>query len=170
MLRNLTGINKLYNYLNKISKIKILNEETGNKDMIIRDDVINKLDSNKKNFSKSTIKSNSNRISSKKNTKNKTGNTLLQLNTNLVPKIEEEIRSDDIYFCIQLKDFWYYARENGLFNNKITISEFNRIFNQGKNNNFEIIKIPKSLTDSHDIYDYIDNMINQSKETFIYKY
>lgn len=170
LLRNLTGINKLYNYLNKISKIEILNEETGNKDMIIRDDVIKKLDSNKKNFSKSTIKSNSNRISSKKNTKNKTGNTLLQLNTNLVPKIEEEIRSDDIYFCIQLKDFWYYARENGLFNNKITISEFNRIFDQGKNNNFETFQVPKSLIDSHDIYNYIDNMINQSKETFIYKY
>jgi hypothetical protein len=170
LLRNLTGINKLYNYLNKISKIEVLNEETGNKKMIIRDDILKRVDTNRKKDSRTTLRSNSNRMAtSKKNTK-KAGNTFLQLNTNLVPKIEEEIRSDDIFFCIQLKDFWHYARENGLFNNKITISEFNRIFNQGKINNFETFQIPKALTDSHDIYNYIDNMINQSKENFAYKY
>ena len=169
LLRNLTGINKLYNYLNKISKVEVLNEETGNKNMIIRDNLIKRLDSIRKKDSRSPLRTSSRIATAKKNTK-KVGNTLLALNTNLVPKIEEEIRSDDIFFCIQSKDFWHYTRDNGLFNDKITISEFNRIFNQGKINNFETFQIPKSLTNSHEIYNYIDNMINQSRENFAYKY
>ena len=169
LLRNLSGINKLYNYLNKISKLEVLNEETGNKDMIIRDDITKKIDSNKRRDSKISLRSPSSKLTVKKSTKTK-GNTLLQVNTNLVPKIEEKVRSDDIYFCIQSKDFWQYARENGLFNNEISLSEFNMIFYQGKNNNFESFQIPNILTDSHDIYKYIDNMIKQSKEKFIYKY
>ena len=167
LLRNLTGINKLYNYLNKISKIEVLNEETGKKNLIIRDDI--KVESaKKKDFSKISQRSSIVKLSMKKSTKSK-GANLLQINTNLTPKIEEQIRSDDIYFCIQLKDFWQCARENGLFNDEISISEFNRIFNQGKNNDFETFQLPKELTESHDIYNYIDNIINQSKENFIYK-
>ena len=170
LLRNLTGINKLYNYLNKISKLEILNEETGSKNMIIRDDILKKIDTNKNRDSKSTIRSGNIKSTMKKTAKSKGGNTLLQVNTNLTPRIEEEVRSDDIYFCIQSKDFWHYTRENGLFNNEITISEFNLLFNQGKNNIFESYQIPNILTDSHDIYNYIDNMIKQSKDNFIHKY
>ena len=169
LLRNLSGINKLYNYLNKIAKVEVLNEETGKKNLIIRDDMIIKKDketSRKRNDkSKSSI-----RASSKTLKKAKTINTIIPLNTNLAPKIEEVLRSDDIYFCIQLKDFWYHARENGLFNNEISISDFNRIFSQGKNNQFEAFQVPNSFTESHDIYEFIDNMIKQSKENFINKY
>jgi hypothetical protein len=64
--------------------------------------------------------------------------------------------SDDIYFYIQIKDFWQYTRENGLFNNEIFFSEFNIIFNQGKNNIFEAFQLSNILTDPHDIYTYID--------------
>ena len=170
LLRNLTGINKLYNYLNKISKIEVLNDETGNKNLIIRDDIIKKTDSPRKKESKNSFRSSGVKLSVKKSGKVKGGNTLLQINTNLAPKIEEEIRSDDIYFCIQSKEFWYYARENGLFNNEISISEFNRIFNQGKNNTFEAFQIPSIITEPHEIYNYIDNIIIQSKKNFIYKY
>ena len=169
LLRNLTSINKLYNYLNKISKVEVLNDETGKKNMIIRDNIL-RGDSPRKMDSKISIKSSSNKLSLKKNSKIKGGNTLIQLNTNLVPKIDEKIRSDDIYFCIQIKDFWQNARENGLFNNEISISEFNRIFNQGKNNVFETFQLPNTLSESQDIYTYIDNIINQSKNDFIYKY
>ena len=95
-------------------------------------------------------------MSTKALKKAKTINTIIPLNTNLPPKIEEVLRSDDIYFCIQLKDFWYHARENGLFNNEISISDFNRIFSQGQNNKFEAFQVPISLTESHDIYEFID--------------
>ena len=170
LLRNLTGINKLYNYLNKISKIEVINEETGNKSLIIRDDIVKKVETTKKkDFSRISNRSSNMKLSVKKSVKSK-GGTLLQINTNLTPKIEEQIRSDDIYFCIQSKDFWQCARENGLFNNEISISEFNRIFNQGKNNDFETFQLPNDLTESRDIYNYIDNIINQSKENFKYKY
>ena len=169
LLRNLSGINKLYNYLNKIAKIEALNEETGKKNLIIRDDIVIKKE--KETSKKRSDKSKSSiRMSSKTLKKAKTINTIIPLNTNLAPKIEEVLRSDDIYFCIQLKDFWYHARENGLFNNEITISDFNRIFSQGQNNKFEAFQVPISLTESHDIYEFIDNMINQSKENFINRY
>ena len=170
LLRNLTGINKLYNYLNKLSKVEVLNDETGTKNMIIRDDIESKNESPKKKDSKNSSKSIRLQMSIKKSKNIKGGNTFLQLNTNLAPKIEEQIRSDDIYFCNQLRDFWYYARENGLFNNEISLSEFNRIFNQGRQNSFEAFQLPITITDSHDLYNYIDNLINQSKKDFIYKY
>ena len=152
-----------------VAKIEMLNEETGKKNLIIRDDILIKKEkeSSKKRSDKSK---NSIRVSSKTLKKSKTINTIIPLNTNLAPKIEEVLRSDDIYFCIQLKDFWYHARENGLFNNEISISDFNRIFTQGKNNEFEAFQVPISLTESQDIYKFIDNMINQSKKNFINRY
>ena len=168
LLRNLTGINKLYNYLNKIAKIEVLNEETGKKNLILRDD-IKKESLKKKDKDKSRSSMKLSKLSSKNIKKTKIINAMLPLVTNLLPKLEETVRSDDIYFCIQLKDFWYYTRENGLFNNEITISEFNRIFNLGKNNDYEAFQVPYLLTDSHDIFNFIDNMINQSKENFINK-
>ena len=66
LLRNLTGINKLYNYMNKISKIEVFNEETGNKKMIIRDDILKRVDTNRKKDSRSTLRSNSNRMATSK--------------------------------------------------------------------------------------------------------
>jgi hypothetical protein len=63
-----------------------------------------------------------------------------------------------------------YAREYGLFNEKVTFAEFDRIFNTGKNNLYESFQIPKHLSKDDDIYNYIDKMVEQSKSGFIYKY
>ena len=174
ILRNLAGINKLYHYINKISKVEITNEETGKPNMILTDEQMKLLEqkfsrkaSRNLSLSRTSFKVSSKKVLSKKSL----GPSLIQLNSNLIPKIEEEIKSDDINFCIQLKDFWYYIREFGLFNdNKISIAEFNRLFNSGKNNTYECFKIPKYLTEPDDIYNYLNTKINKSKNDFVLKY
>ncbi len=172
LLRNLSGIHKLYNYINKISKLEIINEETGKPNMILSDEQVNALENklfSRKNSRNLSLSKNSLKVSSKKSTNKKAISSLIQINTNL-HKIEEQLRSDDINFCFQIKDFWMYARECGLFNEKVTFAEFDRIFNTGKNNLYESFQIPKNLSKDDDIYNYIDKMVEQSKSGFIYKY
>ena len=174
ILRNLAAINKLYHYINKLSKLDIINEETGKPNMILTEEQTRQTE---RNFTKKIPKNlNSSRasfkVSNKKMLAKKSiGSSLIQLNTNLIPKIEEQIKSDDINFCIQLKDFWYYIRDFGLFNDiKISIAEFNHLFNSGKNNFYECFKVPKYLTESDDIYNYLNTKINKSKKDFVLKY
>ena len=174
LLRNLTAINKLYNYVNKISKLEIINEETKKTNMILTAEDLKYLEhkyskktSKNLSLSKSSFKVQTKKMLGKKSI----GPSLLQLNTNITPKIKEQLRSDDINFCIQLKDFWYCARENGLFSdNKTTIAEFNRLFNSGKSNFYEGFQIPRYLLEADDIYKYMDTKITQSKIDFVLKY
>ena len=174
LLRNLTGINKLYNYINKISKMEIVNEETGKPNMILTNEQFKTLEHNytKKNSKNLSLSRSSFKVQNKKLLSKKSlGPNVLQLNMNLMPKIEEQLRSDDINFCIEIKDFWYYTRECGLFNdNRTTLAEFNRLFNLGKNNLYESFQIPIHLIESDDIFKYIDNKINLSKKNFFMKY
>ena len=174
LLRNLAGINKLYNYINKIGKMEILNEETGKPNMILTNEQLKALEHNfvKKNSKNLSLSRASFKVQNKKLLSKKSlGPSLIQLNMNLMPKIEDQLRSDDINFCIQLKDFWYYARECGLFNdNKITLAEFNRSFNSGKNNFYESFQIPIHLIESDNIYKYMNDKINQAKKNFLLKY
>ena len=171
LLRHLTGINKLYNYINKISKLELVNEVTGKHNMILTNEQMKTMEKNllrksSKNLNKSrtSFKVQNKKALSRKNL----GQGLLQIISQVIPKIEDGLGSDDINFCIQLKDFWYHARECGLFsNNKITIAEFNRLFNLGKNNFYESFKIPKYLIEPDDIYNYLNAKINQSKHDFI---
>ena len=173
LLRYLSGINKLYHYINKMNKLEIINEETGKPNMILTNEQMKVIERNflrksSRNMSLSkSIKNQNKKALSKKSVVS----SLMQLNSNLIPKIEEQIKSDDINFCIQLKDFWYYAREFGLFNDsKISIAEFNRLFDSGKNNFYESFKVPRYLTEPDDIYNYLNTKINQSKHDFVLKY
>ena len=173
LLRNLSGINKLYHYINKISKLELINEETGKNNMILTNEQMKAIEHTflKKNSKNLSLSRSSFKVQTKKMNKKSLGPSLIQLNSNLIPKIEEQLKTDDINFCIQLKDFWYYIREFGLFNdNKTTIADLNRLFNSGKNNFYEGFKVPKYLTDSDDIYKYINAKIDQSKNDFVLKY
>ena len=173
LLRYLSGINKLYHYINKMGKIEIVNEETGKPNMILTSEQMKVIENNflrKSSRTMSLSKSFKNQ-NKKALSKKSIASSLMQLNSNLIPKIEEQLKSDDINFCIQLKDFWYYAREFGLFNDsKISIAEFNRLFDSGKNNFYESFKVPRYLTESDDIYKYLNAKINQSKHDFVLKY
>ena len=173
LLRYLSGINKLYHYINKMGKIEIVNEETGKPNMILTTEQMKVIEHNflrKSSRTMSLSKSFKNQ-NKKALSKKSIASSLMQLNSNLIPKIEEQLKSDDINFCIQLKDFWYYAREFGLFNDsKISIAEFNRLFDSGKNNFYESFKVPRYLTESDDIYKYLNAKINQSKHDFVLKY
>ena len=168
LLRNLTVINKLYNYINKIARTEVKTED--NQNMILRDDEMKRTGQRKKTIRRSRLGSSSKSLPKKTIRKEKQGGLILNTNADQTPRIEEKIRSDDICFCINLKDFWYFLKDCGIFNNYLSVSEFDRLFNQGENNDYISFQIPENITDSNDIYSYIDKMIHESKKNFVYKY
>ena len=166
ILRNLSILKTIYRYLNKISKVDLINEETNSSKLIIRDD-LKPLDSptpsNKKKYN--TL----NRSSIKK-VKQPTNPSVLQINMNKKNKIEDNIRSDELSFCISLLDVWNFLRDGGILNEKASICEFNRLFALGNNSFNEEYQIPEDINEPKEIYDYIYNKIQEQKTNFIYKY
>ena len=151
--------------MNKISKTDLINEETNSSKLIIRDD-LKPLDSpNTKKKSNSLNKS-----SIKKVGKQVTNPTVLSINTNKKNKIEDNIRSDELSFCISILDLWFFLREGGVLNENVSICEFNRLFALGNNAFKEAYQIPEDINEPKEIYDYIYNKINETKNNFIYKY
>ena len=165
ILRNLSFLKTIYRYLNKISKTDLINEETNSSKLIIRDD-LKPLDSpNTKKKSNSLNKS-----SIKKVGKQVINPTVLSINTNKKNKIEDNIRSDELSFCISILDLWFFLREGGVLNENVSICEFNRLFALGNNAFKEAYQIPEDINEPKEIYDYIYNKINETKNNFIYKY
>ena len=167
ILRNLSFLKTIYRYLNKVAKADLVNEETNSSKLIIRDD-LKPLDSP----SPSTKKKPNllNRSSIKKAGKQMTNPTVIAINTNKKNKMEDNIRSDELSFCISMLDVWNFLRDGGILNEKASICEFNRLFALGGNTLNESYQLPEDLNDPKDIYDYIYNKIKETKKNFIYKY
>ena len=85
-------------------------------------------------------------------------------------KIEDNIRSDELSFCISMLDVWRFLRDGGILNEKVSICEFNRLFALGNDAFSESFQIPEDINEPNDIYDYIYNKIKETKNNFIYKY
>ena len=166
ILRNLSFLKTIYRYLNKIAKAEIINEETNNSKLIIRDD-LKPYDSQVQNTKK---KSNLlNRSSIKKSGKQGTNPTILSINMKK-NKVEDNIRSDELSFCISMLDVWNFLRDGGILNEKISICEFNRLFALSNNAFSEAYQIPEDINEPKEVYDYIYNKIKETKDNFIYKY
>ena len=167
ILRNLSYLKTIYRYLNKIAKTEIVNEETNSSKMIIRDD-LKPLDAQTQSSKK---KSNAlNRSSIKKVGKQIINPTVISLNTNKKNKIEDNIRSDELSFCISMLDVWNFLRDGGILNEKVSICEFNRLFALGNNTFSETFQLPEDINIPKDIYKYFYNKIKETKTNFIYKY
>ena len=167
ILRNLSFLKTIYRYLNKVAKADLINEETNSSKLIIRDD-LKPLDSPATCTKK---KSNLlNRSSIKKAGKQMINPTVIAINTNKKNKMEDNIRSDELSFCISMLDVWYFLRDGGILNEKASICEFNRLFALGCNTLNESYQLPEDINEPKDIYDYIYNKIKETKKNFIYKY
>ena len=84
--------------------------------------------------------------------------------------IEDNIRSDELSFCISMLDVWDFLRERGVLNEKASICQFDRIFSLGSNTIRENFILPEYLKEADEIYNYIYSKISESKSNFIYKY
>ena len=69
-----------------------------------------------------------------------------------------------------MKDIWNYFRDFNIISKEFTICDFNRLFFNGENNHFDTYQIPEQLNESRDIYDYVNNIIKNSKKSFYFKY
>ena len=151
LLRNYSNIKKIYRNLIKISQGDFKNIEEFNSSKIVLD-TKNQL---KKGLNKELVLNN---IENNNNNNNKKFN------------IPESAKINDVSFCITMKDVWNFFRDFNIINKEFTICDFNRLFFNGENNHFDTYQIPEQLIESRDIYDYVNNIIKNSKKTFYYKY
>ena len=84
--------------------------------------------------------------------------------------IEENPKSNDISFCISIKDIWVLFRENGIFNFDLSISDFNKFYFNNENNFYNTYQIPDQIKEHSKIYDYMKVILNEAKVNFFYKY
>lgn len=82
-------------------------------------------------------------------------------------EITESIKTNNVSYCITLKDIWRYLREHGILDINFNICDFNRIFYSGECNHYHMYLIPDTLSNSNEIYDYLHNSIYEAKEQFI---
>ena len=84
--------------------------------------------------------------------------------------IAENEKSNDFSFSMSLKDLWRFMKESGLINIDCTLSDFDRLYYNCVTNNVNFYLVPDYIKQSNDIYDYMRDMINESKEKFILTY
>ncbi len=177
ILRNLSLLKIIYRFLNKIANSKLINEDTNSSKIILKEDQkIQEHNNNNTSEMNNTSKSQSRKKSNilNKSTTKKTKQMVNPPNFSIAPiklsKIEDNIRSDEISFCISMLDVWDFLRDRGVLNEKASICEFDRIFSLGTNTMYENFILPEGLNEPDKIYKYIYQKINESKNNFIYKY
>ncbi len=176
ILRNLSFLKLIYRYLNRLANSKLINEETNSSKMILRSDSKQK-DHNTSDFNNVSVnKSQSRKKSSilnksiNKKSKQMANPPTFTISPVKLSKIEDNIRSDELSFCITMLDVWDFLRDRGILNEKASICQFNRIFSLGNNTLFENFMLPEDLINPEEIYKYIYGKISESKTNFIYKY
>ena len=180
ILRNLSVLKLIYRYLNRLKNSKLINEETNSSKMIYRSDS-KQLEHNTSEFNNASANKSRSRSHSRKKSSylNKSTNKKLKQMNNppaytisaiKLSKIEDNIRSDEISFCISMLDVWDYLRDKGILNEKVSICQFDRIFSLGNNTLYENFMLPEDLTNPEEIYKYMYNKMSESKKNFIYKY
>jgi hypothetical protein len=95
-------------------------------------------------------------------------------NTNILPNQEKNsyldtIYSNDLGFCMELKDLWKFIRECKVLSSDFTLAQFNRIFFRGPKNYIEMFMCPDDI-DQKRLYEYIFLMIGKAKKDFCTKY
>ena len=176
ILRNLSILKVVYRYLNRLANSKLINEDNNSSKLIGKSisRVIdhNTSDNNNASVNKSQSKKKSSFLNKSINKKVKQLVNPPNFTIGLVKlsKIEDNIRSDELSFCISMLDVWDFLRDRGILNEKASICQFNRIFSLGNNTINENFLIPEYLKEPNEIYEYIYSKIEESKNNFIYKY
>ena len=117
------------------------------------------------------------------NNKEKDKNTIVDDNIALQNDEKKEkvidydnIYNNDIYFCLDFKNYWKLIRDCGLITPGFSLSQVNRIIFRNPDNEIEMFFIPEELEklnkkrNSDIIYNYLYQKILNSKKLFDIKY
>ena len=92
----------------------------------------------------------------------------------------DNVYNNDLYFCLDLNNFWKLLRESGLISPSFSLAMINRLIFQNQKNYIEMFFIPEILEkknkpeqyqkESQKIYGYLYKRIQSAKNIFITKY
>ena len=173
LMRNLTFISHIYMYACGKEDIRI--SEFANSTMGAA--TFGGGEKSKNFFRQKTIK--------KKN--NDSRNNISLVENSMLEEIKKErildydnVYNNDLYFCLDLKNFWKLLRESGLMSPSFTFAMINRFIFQNPKNYIEMFFIPELLEkknkpvkfkkESQKIYGYLYKRIQSAKNIFITKY
>ena len=81
------------------------------------------------------------------------------------------IDNNDFGYALEMKDFWKFMKESNILSSDFTISGFNRFFFRGPKNYIEMFQYPEEhRIYSQEFYDYIYQLVEKSKDDFMFKY
>ena len=84
--------------------------------------------------------------------------------------IRENPKSNDVSFCISMKDVWIILRESGIIGPDLTISDFDKFYYNGNNHYYNIYQIPDQINEPSEIYNYIERILIESRVNFVDQY
>ena len=169
-LRNLSLISKLYIYATWGDDVKLseIGFSTGSPSFL------------SETKSKSMFKQ---QLQIKKERNSKDFNGLIDENIPIPNEEKKEINlmdniyNNDLYFCLDLKNFWKLLRESGLINPKFSLAMIDRFIFKNPENQIDMFFIPEELEklnnnnkNVNDIYNYLYQSILDSKKIFEIKY
>ena len=168
ILRNLSLISKLYIYATFGDDIKLSDfgfstgspsflSETKSKSIMFKQQLQLKKERNSKDFN-GIIDEN------------------IQINNNKEKKeinLMDNVYNNDLYFCLDLKNFWKLLRESGLITPKFSLAMIDRFIFKNPENQIDMFFIPEELEKLNgknenvdDIYNYLYHSILDSKKIF----
>lgn len=85
-------------------------------------------------------------------------------------KDETILDNNDIGFAMELKDLWKFIRDSNILSIDFSLANFNRIYFRGPKNYIEMFLCPDEIKlYSKEYFDYVSNMIQKSKEDFMFR-
>ena len=166
ILRNLSLISKLYIYASFGDDIKLsdIGFSTGSPSFL------------SETKSKSIFKQ---QLQIKKERNSKDFNGLIDENIQIHNEEKKEINlmdnvyNNDLYFCLDLKNFWKFLRESGFITPKFSLAMIDRFIFKNPENRIDMFFIPEELEKLNnnnknvdDIYNYLYQSISSSKKIF----
>ena len=83
---------------------------------------------------------------------------------------ETVLDNNDIGFAMEMKDLWKFIRDSNIISLDFSLASFNRIYFRGPKNYIEMYLCPDEIKlYSKEYYEYIYNMIQKSKDDFMFK-
>ena len=84
--------------------------------------------------------------------------------------IRENPKSNDVSFCISMKDVWIILREGNIIGADLTISDFDKFYYNGNNHYYNIYQVPDQINEPSEIYNYIERILIESRVNFVDQY
>ena len=149
------SINEIYNILLRhLSELKSWYKIYTNRDLIEK----NSLNESRGDDSKSIRNTVGNKLSINKESSN-TKEIIITEGLNI---------NNDIGYCMEMRDFWWFLRDCGILSPELSLSDFDRLFFKGERNFVDYYIIQEDIDDNM-TYDHLNSMISANKNNFIEK-